>query len=36
MITFAYRNGRLWFCIAGAQCVRTYPAAMKVLREIQS
>jgi hypothetical protein len=34
MITLVHRNGRFWFCVAGMQCVRTYPAAMKVLKEI--
>ena len=36
MITLAFRNGRLWFCVAGVECVRTYPAAMRVLKEIRS
>lgn len=35
MITLAYRNGRFFFCVAGVICVKTYPAAQKVLREIQ-
>jgi hypothetical protein len=35
-LTRAYRNGRFWFCVYGTQCVATYPAAMKVLKEIRS
>jgi hypothetical protein len=35
-ITLARRNGRLFFCVAGVLCVKTWPAAMKVLKEIRS
>lgn len=34
MITLVHRNGRLYFCVAGVICVKTYPAALKVLKEI--
>lgn len=36
MIRLAYRNWKLWFCVAGVQCVRTWPAAQRVLKEIQA
>jgi hypothetical protein len=35
VITLAYRNGRFWFCVAGVECVSSYPAAVRILKEIQ-
>jgi hypothetical protein len=34
-ITFTHRNGRLFFCVAGVICVRTWPQAIRILKEIQ-
>jgi hypothetical protein len=36
LLAFAFRNGRNWFCVAGVQCVATYPEAAKIIEEIRS
>jgi hypothetical protein len=30
-IRLVHRRNRLWFCVAGTICVRTYPAARRLL-----
>lgn len=32
MICLVYRRGQLWFCVAGAVCVRSYPQAVRLMR----
>jgi hypothetical protein len=34
-ITLTHRNGRLFFCVAGVICVKSWPAAVRILKEIQ-